>query len=69
MRWTRSSRSGKVEHMEDRDWVWVIILVVSQLLLWRIYSVALLRQRRKHSKEIEAADKALEWYESQKRIV
>ena len=55
--------------MEDRDWVWVIILVVSQLLLWRIYSVALLRQRRKHSKEIEAADKALEWYESQKRIV
>ena len=69
MKWTRSSCSGKVEHMEDRDWVWVIILIGSQLLMWRIYSVALLRQRRKHSRKMEATDQKLEWYESQKRIV
>ena len=55
--------------MEDRDWVWVIILIGSQLLMWRIYSVALLRQRRKHSRKMEATDQKLEWYESQKRIV
>ena len=69
MRWTRSSRSGKVEHMEDRDWVWVIIVIGSQLLMWRIYSVHLWRERRKHRRRLEVMDKKLEWYETRERIV
>jgi len=54
--------------MEDRDWVWVIILIVSQLVMWRIYSVALWRERRLSRKRLEVQDQQLEWYEAQERL-
>jgi len=55
--------------MEDRDWVWIIILVVAVLLVWRIYSVALWRERRRCRKALEVQDTKLEWYESQARLL
>jgi hypothetical protein len=54
--------------MEDRDWVWVIIVVVTQLVMWRIYSVAYVRQKRKYSRLLEEYDQKLEWYEAKDRI-
>lgn len=55
--------------MEDRDWVWVIILIGSQLLMWRIYSVHLWYERRKHNRRLEELDRKLEWYEAQSRLL
>lgn len=54
--------------MEDRDWVWVAILIVSQLVMWRVYSVALWRERRLGRKRLEAQDQKLEWYETKERL-
>ena len=54
--------------MENRDWVWAILIVVSQLVLWRIYSIHLWRERRLHRRRLEVMDKQLEWYEARNRI-
>ena len=54
--------------MQDRDWVWVVIIVASQLLMWRIYSIALLHERRKSQRRLEDLDRKLEWYETQERL-
>ena len=55
--------------MKYRDWVWVAILVTSQIVMWRIYSVAYERQARHFRRQLEELSRRLEWVEANRRIL